>query len=172
MLTFTPTIQLLDVSMAGAYLEFLRKLDAESPYMHYAPGERQMTEQGMRSRLKKQEKQGNSFVIVALGLDGSIIGYFSVNGGNSLATKHSATVAVGVLAAYRGQGVAHDLISFAEKHSRWNRVVRWECTVVYDNEPAVGFYIAHGFCVCGTLINRFRKDGKFLLDEFVMERLL
>lgn len=172
MLTFTPVYELLSVDRAGDYLRFLCQLDAESPYMHYRPGERSMTEQGMRSRLKKQEKQGNSFVVVALGLDNSIIGYFSVNGGNSEATRHSATVAVGVLEQYRGQGVAHGLFDVARGWAVGDGVRRFECTVVEENLEAVHFYITHFFRRVGVCKERFMNGGGDLLNEYVFERLL
>src|SRR5690349_16213967 len=78
MLTFTPIYRLANSNDAGSYLSFLQKLDAESPFMHYVQGERTMTEQGMRSRMNKQEKQGNCFVVLSLGIDELPIGYFSV----------------------------------------------------------------------------------------------
>lgn len=169
MLTFLPTFELVSHVDAEQYLSFLRKLDAESEYMHYCEGERLMDVHGMCSRLKKMSKQQNAFAECAFGLDGSIIGYFSVNGGNSKSTSHSATVAVGVLKAYRGNGIAAQLYNLAACHAYAVGVSRFECTVVRENEAAQAFYLAMGFHAVGHLSKRFRSREGLLLDEWVLE---
>lgn len=172
MLVGSPTYRLLTANDAENYLKFLCQLDSESPYMHYRAGERQMTVQGMRSRIRKQEKQGNSFVVLALGIDDLPIGYFSVNGGNSEATAHSATVAVGVLKAYQRQGIAAKLF----EHAKWRAlavgVFRFECTVVCRN-PATAFYNAMHFERVGCLRDRFWwVDRATLEPEYIYEKVL
>lgn len=165
---FTPAVRLLQSNDADDYLAFLCKLDAQSPFMHYRSGERSMTVQGMRSRIRKQEKQGNCFVALAIGIDDKPIGYFSVNGGNSLSTKHSATVAVGVLSEYRDRGVASRLFDFAVNEAVRRCVNRFECTVVEKNVPAVTFYYRQNFRLAGYMRNRF-YDGVEHFDELVLE---
>lgn len=168
----SPTVRLAGSNDAGMFLAFLRRLDAESQYMHFAAGERTMTEQGMRSRFRKMDRQGNSFIVLALGVDDTPIGYFSVNGGTSMSTKHSASVAVGVSKSYRRQGVAVQLLRAALAYSVDRGVVRWECTVVSYNEPARCFYFANDFRHVGTLHKRF-YDALIgaKADELVFERL-
>lgn len=168
---YTPTVRLLEVGDAVSYLDFLFELDTQSPFMHYRAGERPMREQGMRSRIKKQEKQGNSFVVLAIGIDLCPIGYFSVNGGNSEATKHSATVAVGVLQNYQRRHIADMLFDYAVVECVARSICRLECTVVHDNRPAVGFYYKHDFRLAGYFRSRF-FDGSEMLDELILELLL
>lgn len=161
----------LSSDRANDYLSFLNALDNASPYMHYLPGERSTTIHGMRSRLKKMEVQGNCFVMLALGLSGDIVGYFAVNGGNSKATKHSATIALGVLPSHHHQGVGAALLVRAEAISLTRDVFRFECTVVSSNQPAVRWYLNQGFKPCGVLHQRFYHGGNWL-DEQVFEKLL
>lgn len=171
MIDFTPTVRLLELRDAEMYLGFLCALDSQSPFMHYRSGERSMTVQGMRSRIKKQEKQGNSFVVLAFGLDDKPIGYFSVNGGNSFSTAQSATVAVGVIKQYRSNGVANKMLAMALAQSVLRGVRRWECTVVSDNKEAVSFYMNNDFRLSGYFRDRF-YDGEKCHDELILELIL
>lgn len=163
--------KLLTFDMAGEYLEFLKRLDSESEYMHYRTNERNMTEQGMKSRIKKQDNQGNSFSVIALD-EGVIVGYFSVNGGNSLSSCHSANVAIGVLEMYRGKGIANNLFSNAENIARERGVLRFECTVVQENVSAVKFYMRKGFTICGYYNASFKTIDNRFVDEWILEYLL
>lgn len=171
--TFDPVIRVLDCSDAEKYLEFLKALDTEAEYMHYEAGERTMTVQGMRSRMRKQDKQGNSFVVGCFNLAGDIVGYFSVNGGNSRRTKHSATVAVGLLPLYEGIGLARETLDFALKVCHEKGITRLECTVVVDNHRALAWYLVNGFSVVGLMHRRYVSPDDFdLLNEYVLEREL
>lgn len=168
MFDFTPTVRVIESNDAQDYLDFLCRLDEQSPFMHYRKGERSMTLQGMRSRIRKQERQGNSYALVALGIDDKPIAYFSVNGGNSLSSRHSATVAVGVLSDYRLRGIASRLVGDSIEESLRRGVNRYECTVVQENYPAVDFYYSQGFRLAGYFRNRF-YDGLTHYDELVFE---
>lgn len=168
---YIPTVRLLEVFDASAYLEFLCLLDTQSPYMHYRAGERVMTEQGLRSRIKKQAKQGNSFVVLAIGIDDKPIGYLSVNGGNSKATAHSGTVAVGVLSQYRRLHIADMLMKYALAEMYSCNMFRLECTVVERNEAAIAFYRAWKFSLVGRFRKRYSFHG-FMLSELIYELMV
>jgi len=164
------TVRLLNVTDAEKFLNFLKVLDAENEFMHYGVGERETTSHGMRSRLKKQEKQGNCYVVVAENLAGDFVGYFSVNGGNSVSSNHSATVAVGVLKAYQRWGVGSQLFDKARSVAKQVYISRFECTVVGVNEPAMRYYQSQGFRCIGDLSMRFYHDASSLyLTECVFE---
>jgi ribosomal protein S18 acetylase RimI-like enzyme len=172
MIGFQVVYELLSVDRAESYLSFLQILDAKSPYMHYSAGERTMSLQGMRSRLRKCDVQGNSFVVVALGMDNSIIGYFAVNGGNSQATCHSSTIAVGVLPSYQRSGIASALLLRAENIAIVRGVSRFECTVVSQNEKAIRWYAARGFDLLAVFHNRYRLPSGLLTSEYAYEKIL
>jgi len=165
---FTPTVKVVGLNDAQDYLDFLCKLDEQSLFMHYRKGERTMSLHGMRSRIRKSEKQGNSYALISLGIDDKPIGYFSVNGGNSLASRHSATVAVGVLSNYRERGIASQMFDFSIRESLRRGVSRYECTVVEKNVVAVSFYYRNNFRLAGYFRNRF-YDGNTFYDELVFE---
>ncbi|MEO5351052.1 MAG: GNAT family N-acetyltransferase [Magnetococcus sp. YQC-3] len=170
MLTFEPVVRLATCEDAVKYLDFLFKLDIESDWMHFGSGERSMDERGMRSRLRKMERQGNAFAVLAFNLAGEVIGYFSVNGGNSSSTRHSGTCAVGVLDVYRHNGLARQLFLTALAQCGKVHVKRLECTVVVYNNKAVDFYKRCGFIEVGRLHDRFqsRMTGEYL-DEYILE---
>lgn len=165
------TFNFLDETMGEKYLSFLNELDAQSRYMHYRPGERAMTLQGMVSRIKKQKKQGNCFTVLAMDEE-TIAGYFSVNGGSSLATMHSASVAIGILEKYRGNGIAKELLSCAEISALNCKIIRFQCSVVAINTPARGFYLSHGFSRVGYLTASFRGENGVYQNELVLEKFL
>lgn len=162
---------ILTHDMAEKYLEFLKSLDRESEYMHYREGERSMTSQGMKSRIKKQENQGNCFTILAIN-HGDIVGYFSVNGGNSLATRHTASVAIGVLENWRGKGIAKNIFHIAEKMAQGKKIIRFSCSVVWENTRAISFYLHSGFVIIGSETMSFRKTNGDLVNEWILEYLL
>lgn len=165
------TYKLLSIDMAGEYLDFLKRLDNDSEYMHFRPGERSMTLQGLVSRLKKMNNQGNSFTVVAVE-ENIIIGYFSVNGGTSLATCHTATIATGVLENYQGKGIAKKLFKMAEGIAHEREIFRFSCEVVQVNYSAFMFYTAIGFVICGYGTLSYRTRENELVNEWHMEYLL
>lgn len=165
------TYNLLKHEQAGEYLDFLKRLDNESEYMHYRPGERAMSVQGLQSRIKKQDNQGNSFTVLAME-NKTICGYFSVNGGNSSATCHSASVAIGLLEAYRGKGIAIKLFRASEQLAYEREIFRFSCSVVAENTDAIGFYMRVGFVACGHSTVSFRTRDNRLVNELLLEYLI
>lgn len=165
------TYEILQPSWADIYLDFLKNLDMQSEFMHYRQGERPMNVDGMRSRIKKQNRQGNSFSVLAMN-DNSVVGYFSVNGGSSLSTKHSGEVAIGILKEWRGKKIATPLFRYAE-HEAWERgIIRFSCSVVQENIPAMKFYMNVGFVVCGHKTMSFRSLDDRCIDEWSLEYLI
>jgi GNAT superfamily N-acetyltransferase len=164
-------IALLKRNDAEAYLKFLKRLDIESEYMHYRPGEREMNVHGLSSRIGKQDRQGNSFTVLAWDQE-MITGYFSVNGGNSLSSCHSADVAIGVLGNWRGKGIARRLFSTAIEYCIERSISRLQCSVVWENEQAIKFYLSSGFKPCGFYKSSFRHVTGKKMNEWILERFI
>lgn len=74
---------------------------------------------------------------------------------------HIGSLGMGVLAAYRGQGIGTALISTALQMARAKGLTRIELTVREQNKPAIALYEKHGFVIEGVHKNGVCIDGKY-----------
>lgn len=152
---------------AGKVLDLLQKLDSETKFMLFEPGERKTT-------LTEQEKiigeTDNLVIFCALENEdfiGIVIGYR----GKVRRKRHSLYIVIGVLAAFWSNGVGSSLIKAIEEWSVNNGCHRLELTVAVHNERAVGLYHKLGFCIEGVKQHSLFIDNCYF-DEYYMSKLV
>jgi RimJ/RimL family protein N-acetyltransferase len=84
---------------------------------------------------------------------------------------HVGTLGMGLLPAYRGQGLGTRLMALAIEASRASGLERVELAVFADNTRARRLYEKMGFAVEGTRPRRARMDGCYR-DEVMMALVL
>ena len=102
--------------------------------------------------------------------DGRVVGWADAIPGARDSTRHMAGVGMGVLEAYRGQGIGRRLLEALIEHCWRTRLVRIELEVFVDNAPAIGLYEKLGFQYEGRLRKARLIDGEYR-DVFHMALL-
>jgi len=110
----------------------------------------------------------NSAQYVAL--DGTaVVGWCDVIPASGEAVRHRGSLGLGVLAAYRGRGLATRLMTATLEHASRSGITRVELEVRADNERAIGLYKRMGFVEESTVRGGMRFDGEYF-DVLVMAR--
>lgn len=164
------TIREITEEDAGAFLEMCRALDNETQFMLLEPGERTLSVDEQRERIRSLADRDNSTLLVAE-LDGQLVGYIYADGGRYRRNQHCAHIVIGVRAAYTGQGIGRrlleELITWAGNHG----LTRLELTVMTHNERAVRLYQKMGFEIEGLRRRSLFVDGEYI-DEYAMSKLI
>jgi RimJ/RimL family protein N-acetyltransferase len=151
-------------------LELLKRLDTETSFMMYEPGERKTTVAEQRGTIRSLLSTHNRTILIAE-LSGRLAGFLGVNGGAFRRNRHVAYLVVGVLGAFSGRGIGTALMSGAEGWAREHGIRRLELTVMAHNEAALALYGKVGFEIEGTRRGSLLVDGGYV-DEHYMAKLL
>lgn len=91
----------------------------------------------------------------------SIVGWADIVPVNRPTREHVGTLGMGVLAAYRGQGLGDRLLKAAIAHAWQQGLQRLELEVFSDNTAAISLYRKHGYQVEG--VKRYARliDGVY-----------
>ena len=155
---------------APAFLELCLKLDRETQFMMLEPGERKISPDEQRRKIKEILARNNQMVFVAES-DNELIGYLAAFGGDFKRNRHCAYIIVGILQAFAGRGIGKKLFSEAEHWARQNNIHRLELTVMRHNERAVNLYQKMGFETEGVKKDSLLVNKKYI-DEYYMAKLL
>ena len=90
-----------------------------------------------------------------------VVGWCDVLPAWPAARLHRGALGMGVLAAYRGQGVGRRLMAATLAHARSRGLTRVELEVRADNAPAIRLYESLGFVHEGRKRNGNRLDGVY-----------
>jgi RimJ/RimL family protein N-acetyltransferase len=102
---------------------------------------------------------------------GAVVGWCDVVPVPRPIFSHVGTLGMGLLPAYRGQGIGARLMTAALDASRICGLERVELGVFADNERARRLYAKMGFVVEGVRSKRAKIDGRYR-DEILMARQL
>lgn len=155
---------------AAGFLELLKQLDLETSFMLMDPGERTISIDEQRHRIRLAEEVENQTTLVA-DVDGNLVGFIGARGGLYRRNRHCVHLAMGVLQAYCGQGLGRWLLREVERWALARRLRRLELTVMVHNERAVRLYRGAGFAFEGTKRESLVVGGQ-ATDEHVMAKLL
>ena len=150
------------------FWEMMNRLDYETKYMLYEPGERTKNLTRIEA-LISNSVEGDDFLLVAEAED-QIVGYISAQKGGLKRITHSAYIVVGVLKEYRGQGIGTEFFKQLDAWAEEKKVIRLELTVICENEVAKHLYEKHGFEVEGVKRKSVFVDGMYL-DEYYMSKV-
>lgn len=142
------------------------KLDYETKFMLYEPGERTTTLERHCVFVHSVVTSENSTIFVAEHSN-QLVGYLLVNGGRLNRIKHVGYIVVGILEGYQGQGIGAKLFQAMEKWRQSVGLKRLELTVMAHNEAAISSYKKMGFEMEGMKKNSLVIEGKYI-DEYYM----
>ena len=94
-------------------------------------------------------------------MEDRVVGWCDVTSLRRPAFAHSGVLGLGVVKAYRGQGIGKALLRTTLDRARAIGLTRVELTVRQPNVRAVELYKKIGFAVEGVKKNGVRVDGKY-----------
>jgi RimJ/RimL family protein N-acetyltransferase len=165
------TIRTIRDDDTAAYLELLKRLDAETNFMMFEPGERQMSVEEMRQRVKGLLAADNSMIFLAENESSELVGVLGAQGGVFRRNRHNVHIFIGILQAYTGQGIGRRLFETMETWARSWGAHRLELTVMVHNTRGVALYKRMGFIIEGTRRDSMKVDGQYV-DEYEMSKIL
>jgi len=155
---------------AEGLLRLLRRLDGETRFMMYEPGERKTTVEAQEEVLGNTLVSKNNTLLLAE--EGDLpVGFLEAVGGIFRRNRHVAHLVVGVLEAYAGRGIGTALMAEAERWVRGRGLRCLELTVMTHNHAAINLYGKGGFAIEGTRRQSIRVDGSYV-DEYYMAKRL
>lgn len=101
---------------------------------------------------------------------GTVVGWADVFPHWAHAVAHGGALGMGVLPAYRGQGVGRRLLAACIEKAQAKGMTRIELEVRADNQRAIALYERMGFALEGRKRNAMRFDGVYF-DALLMSRV-
>jgi len=166
-------IRLAGPQDADALLDLQHRLDAQSEFMLFEPGEREQDPARLRDRLLAQGPAG-SFDLVAGAGDaesGGLAGWLAVDVLPVRRARRTGYLVLGVDAAAAGRGIGRGLLAAAGDEAARRGLGRLELTVITGNLRALSLYLQCGFEVEG-LRRQALVRGTTVTDEYYMGKLL
>lgn len=145
---------------AEGYLNLCKKLDEETDFLLFEPGERESNVEEQRRKIKKLIESDSQIIFVAE-KDNELVGFVLAIGSDLKRIRHSAYVVAGILQAHVHQGTGTKLCAKLLHWSKKHKIKRLECTVRINNKAAVGLVKKLGFEIEGI-----KKRAVFIRDHF------
>jgi ribosomal protein S18 acetylase RimI-like enzyme len=102
--------------------------------------------------------------------DADVVGWCDLRPKTAPTLQHTAVLGMGIVAAYRGQGIGSRMLATTLEMATSRGVRRTELIVRLDNAAAIALYRRFGFVDEGTCRNYMRIDGVDY-DALLMARL-
>ena len=115
--------------------------------------------ENMRSFVQDNISQGCAS-FVALALD-EVVGWCEALPKKLPIHRHVGVLGMGLVQAYRGQGIGRRLLQRTLDAARAGGLTRVELTVREDNPGAIALYEGLGFAAEGVQRNAFKVDGRY-----------
>jgi|GEM_PF-209491 len=146
-------LRLAEIRDASAWIDHLRRITTETPWMLQSEVDPLPTSLEQRSLLEEYESREGSLAIVASRPgDHEIRGTLTLASGRSRRTEHTAELSMGVGNAWWGRGIGALLMGAGLTWaSRSNILRRVSLSVFQDNEVARRLYEKVGFATEGVL---------------------
>ncbi|HLR40506.1 MAG TPA: GNAT family N-acetyltransferase [Virgibacillus sp.] len=163
-------IRQIKTADAEEFIQLVQQVEREAAYMLFEPGERDISVEQQRERIKVVEQDEHSAIFLAEKKH-HLAGYLMAIGSSANRNKHTIYLVVGILDEYRWQGVGTNLFEQLENWATEQSVHRMELTVVTRNEAGLALYKKRGFEIEGTKRDSLLINGEYL-DEYYMAKLL
>lgn len=163
-------IRKIEKTDSGQFLELCRRLDEETKFMLFEPGERKSSVEQTEKMISSVVETENSSIFVCE-YDGRLIGQMGVMGGRNARNRHSGYIVVGILQEFAGKGIGTKFFQAAEEWAKSVNITRLELTVMTHNEQAVALYKKMGFEIEGRKVHSLIVDGQYV-DEYYMGKLI
>ena len=166
-------IRTVSAEDAERFYQMSCRLDRETKYMLYEPGEREEKATNL-NRLKatlEAAAKDEDFMKVAVNERDEIVGYLWAQRERMNRNAHVAYIVIGILKDYRHQGIGTEFFRLLDEWAKEKGLVRLELTVECINVDAVKLYEKCGFQIEGTREKSMKVDGEFV-DEYYMAKIL
>jgi RimJ/RimL family protein N-acetyltransferase len=144
---------------AATILAYLEQVSAETDFLTFGPGEFELSEAEEAAYLDRCREAENCLYLVAL-VDSKLAGTLSFSSGRRPRLRHTGELAVSVLRAYWGLGVASALIDSLLAWARdTGSITKVNLRVRTDNRRAIDLYERKGFRFEGRVSKELLVDG-------------
>jgi RimJ/RimL family protein N-acetyltransferase len=150
-------------SDAENFLNLCKRIDAETPYMMFEPGERLTTIEDQRNEIRDILSRDNQTIFIAEKSD-QLIGYLAAYGGRYKRNMQTVYVVTGIVKGFTSQGLGTRLFEQLEEWAKKRKIHRLDLTVMVRNEAALALYKKIGFEIEGR-----KKHSLFINDSYVDE---
>lgn len=157
---------------AASIRDLQKRLDRETPYMLWEPGEEPEESAAWEARLRPFLEEPRHAFWVAEAADSQLAGFARVRGNVARRLAHSALVVMGIAQSYWGQGIGTALLETIEHWAVQNQITRLELTVLASNRRAINLYLKAGFIVEGMRRHSIRYANGEFADEYDMAKLI
>lgn len=154
---------------AAAYIELLARLDEETNFLLWEPGERTLTVDAIRARCKSADRSESLHLVVEH--RGELVGFLVGHRGSVRRLRHRADFTMAVLHEHHHRGIGRRLLEALQVWAIANAITRLELTVMAHNRGAIRLYESAGFVREGLKTAAIQIDDT-PVDELVMGRLL
>ncbi|KDM92293.1 GNAT family N-acetyltransferase [Photobacterium galatheae] len=165
------TIRPVSPADAAALVTLFYRLDEETTWMLFEPGERQLTVAQQSEHIAAFTGSRQQVMFVAEAEDNQIAGFVVGIGGHANRNRHAMYCVIGVRQSHQGKGIGRKLLSALESWAESHAFHRLELTVMALNTVARQLYQSAGFQEEGIKRDAMRVDGAFI-DEIYMAKLL
>lgn len=155
------------VEDAEATLRVVAEIAAEGGMFLITPAELRTVEQ--QREVLETLTPDHCYIVAEV--DGVVAGFVDTLRGGIAKIRHTATLGIGLAAAYRNQGIGSLLLQAAERWALHAGVLRIHFGVFATNERAIAAYTKCGYQVEGCLRRQVREGDRFL-DEYWMGKWL
>ena len=165
-------IRNITASDTEVFFHMMCRLDEETDYMMYEPGERQRRTRDL-GRLQatiEAAVSGGDLLLVAED-NQEIVGYIWAERGKLNRILHTAYIVMGIRKEYRGKGIGTEFFRRLDLWAKSNGIVRLELTVECTNKEAKKLYEKNGFVTEGIRSKSMCLDGRFI-DEYYMGKII
>lgn len=163
-------IREITVDDAERFLSLCKKLDQETKFMLYEPGEKHISMEEQRKQIKAVHEAENQTILIAEESD-ELIGFITAVGRPYKRKRHAAHVVIGILQKHVHQGTGTRLFTAMEKWARKHEIHRLDFSVMVHNKAAIGLYKKMGFQIEGRMKDSLLVDGEYV-DEYFMGKTL
>ncbi|MCL2199542.1 MAG: GNAT family N-acetyltransferase [Defluviitaleaceae bacterium] len=161
-------IRAITLSDSRAFLDLLLRLDNETKFMMFEPGERDSSEKLIENHLSNLSESIGAFIGA---FEHEVcVGFISISRGCTNRAKHSAYVVMGVASSFTGKGIGKLLFAEGEAWAKKHNITRLELTVMTHNINALKLYEKMGFENEGLKKNSLLVDGNYV-DEYYMGKI-
>ena len=155
---------------AEQFLNLRKKLDQETQFMLFEPGERTITVEEQRDHIERLLLQENSTTFVVEHNE-QLVGYLEAVGGQLRRIRHSVHIVIGILQDFTGRGIGGHLFAALEEWAHQKSITRMELTVMTHNKAGLALYRKRGFEIEGTKKHSLLINGQYV-DEYYMAKLV
>lgn len=162
------TIRDIELKDSLKYIEIIRIIDCESPYMIREPGEFQKNKGDIEFEISKSHKNGTFFRVVEI--DKILVGFAKLSRSTKKRLMHKAEFTIGIIKSETGKGLGSKLLEDCINWCQENGVERLDLKVAAENKAAIGLYMKYGFIKTGDYLKDIKLSPNTYLDFIHMSK--